>query len=348
MRSVASTPGSRAAVQTADFPGVVSLFCGAGGLDWGFARAGFRVRVAIDKSSAAIRTHKTNFPTTDSRCADLNELSLGALKSAIEKHSPPATRIGIIGGPPCQGFSRANTGSRADDPRNRLPMKYLGIVKYLQRSHLIDFVVFENVLGMRDKKHAPKYRRFKAELARLGFVVSENELCALDFGVPQARRRIVLVGLRQGCGYLPFLPIPGSGLKTVREAIEGLEEPQFFRRGLTPSDIPVHRNHWTMMPKSVRFANPSVGSRDGRSFKRLEWDKPSPTIAFGNREIHVHPSGHRRLSILEAMLLQGFPRSFVLEGNLSEQVEQVSNAVPPPLALSLAKALKHSLSGGKR
>jgi DNA (cytosine-5)-methyltransferase 1 len=99
-----------------------------------------------------------------------------------------------------------------------------------------------------------------------------------------------------------------------------------------------------MQPKSHRFLSPTAESGEGRSFRRLNWDAASPTIAFGHREIHVHPNGHRRLSIYEAMLLQGFPADFVLEGNLSEQVEQVSNAVPPPLARSIALAVKSAIS----
>ena len=94
---------------------------------------------------------------------------------------------------------------------------------------------------------------------------------------------------------------------------------------------------------SKRFLQPEESDQTGRSFRRLKWDQPSPTVAYGHREIHVHPSGRRRLSIYEAMLLQGFPDEFVLEGNLSAQVEQVSNAVPPPLARSLATAIKEAL-----
>ena len=73
---------------------------------------------------------------------------------------------------------------------------------------------------------------------------------------------------------------------------------------------------------------------------RLSWDKPSRTVAYGNREIHVHPSGLRRISIYEAMLLQGFPENFELKGNFSEQVTQISNAVPPPVSLAIAKSIK--------
>jgi len=135
-----------------------------------------------------------------------------------------------------------------------------------------------------------------------------------------------------------------KGLSTVREAIEGFVEPAFYSRGLETKEIPFHPNHWTMKPKSKRFKSPINGNGDGRSFKRLQWDKASPTIAFGHREIHVHPDGTRRLSIFEAMRLQGFPSDFVLEGNLSEQVEQVSDAVPPPVAVSIATAIKRSLT----
>jgi DNA (cytosine-5)-methyltransferase 1 len=100
-----------------------------------------------------------------------------------------------------------------------------------------------------------------------------------------------------------------------------------------------------MQPKSHRFTNPEAINGGGRSFRRLKWDAPSPTVAFGHREIHVHPEGRRRLSIYEAMLLQGFPEGFVLEGNLSEQVAQISNAVPPPLARSVAAAVRRALDG---
>jgi len=133
------------------------------------------------------------------------------------------------------------------------------------------------------------------------------------------------------------------GKLTVRDAIGDLVEPAFFERTLKKADIPLHPNHWTMKPKSYRFYQDFDENNKTRSFRKLNWDKASPTIAFGNREIHVHPNGRRRLSIYEAMLLQGFPSSFELKGNLSQQVQQISNAVPPPLAKSLAAALTQSM-----
>ena len=327
----------------AGLPKIVSLFSGAGGLDLGFRRNGFVVPLAIDFSAAAIQTHRRNFKETLGIVADLVELGPAGVLDHVTSTIPRGERIGIIGGPPCQGFSRGNPNSRSDDPRNELPSLYIQIVRSLKKHYSVDFVVFENVLGMKDKKHLPTYHALVADLKSLQFDVTENELCSLEFGVPQNRRRIILTAMRNDldCELPP--PKKRKGPATVKDAIAGLPDPVFFARGLTPAEFPVHPNHWTMKPKSNRFSNPVVVT-GGRSFRRLSWDKPSPTIAFGHREIHVHPEGLRRLSIYEAMILQGFPKTFVLEGNLSEQVTQISNAVPPPLATSIAAAVKTALT----
>jgi DNA (cytosine-5)-methyltransferase 1 len=337
--------GFKKSASRKNLPKIVSLFCGAGGLDLGFKEAGFTISVAIDASDAAIRTHKKNFYRTKAVVGDLIKLQPAGVLDLVRKKLNPGQRIAVIGGPPCQGFSRANTSSLSDDPRNRLPKLYLEIVNALQSVYAVEFIVFENVLGIRDKKHVETYKALMQGIGALGFDVTEKELCSADFGVPQNRRRIVLSGMRAGQGYTQVKPRKRRGLETVRQAIGKLEPPAFFKRGLEPEDIPVHPNHWTMQPKSRRFLNPEAETGRGRSFRRLDWDAASPTIAFGHREIHVHPDGHRRLSIYEALLLQGFPAEFVLEGNLSEQVEQVSNAVPPPLARSVALAVKRALSG---
>lgn len=325
-------------------PQVVSLFCGAGGMDLGFKEAGFRIPIAFDNSAAAIRSHKRNFRRTKSIVADLVELQPAGVLAHVQKRIPAGSRIGVIGGPPCQGFSRANTTAQSDDPRNALPDLYLRIVEALKGCYTVEFVVLENVLGIRDRKHAAKYKEIVDRLGAIGFKVTEKELCAADFGVPQNRRRILLSGMRKRQKYTAVKPRKRKGVSTVKEAIGHIKkQPVYFKRGLLPKTFPVHPNHWTMQPKSHRFSNPDSLDSEGRSFKRLGWDAASPTIAFGNREIHIHPSGTRRLSIYEAMLLQGFPKTFVLEGNLSEQVEQVSNAVPPPLARSVARAVRRSL-----
>lgn len=327
-----------------DKPLVISLFCGAGGLDLGFKQEGYAISLAIDSDKSAIETHRFNFKKTTAILADLTQIGPdGVLDYALES-IVEGSKIGIIGGPPCQGFSRANISSNPNDLRNLLPALYVEIISKLQENYVIEFVVFENVMGMKDKKHEEKYFQLTSGLSSLGFEIAEEELCATDFGVPQYRHRIIVTAVRSGQGYLPVVPLKTNNGLTVRDAIGHLTEPALFRKNILPSEIPLHPNHWTMQPKSPKFSTKDFNISTSRSFRKLNWEKASPTIAFGNREIHVHPNGHRRLSIFEAMLLQGFPIDFELKGNLSQQVQQISNAVPPPLARSLAKALTVSMN----
>lgn len=337
-------------------PKIVSLFSGAGGLDLGFHLSGFQLTFAVDLSASAISTHRRNFKDAVSIAADLEELGPEGVLTHLEGLLNPGEPIGVIGGPPCQGFSRANTGSAANDPRNRLPLLYLEIVEALQEEYEVEFVLFENVLGIRDAKHSVTFRGILDKFREIGLTPDVHEYSALDYGVAQTRNRVIISGFRDESVALLFEPqkIPATDL-TVRAVIGALPDPAYFARDLDKSAIPHHENHWTMRPVSKRFSRQGGADRAGRSFRRLEWDKPSPTVAYGHREIHVHPKGHRRLSIYEAMLLQGFPSHFVLEGTLSSQVEQVSNAVPPPLAQALATAIRSAMhhasqqpSGGRR
>jgi DNA (cytosine-5)-methyltransferase 1 len=170
------------------------------------------------------------------------------------------------------------------------------------------------------------------------------------FGVAQRRPRLFIVGLNrerypEGSFLFPEPPLLVKP-RTVEMELKGLPEPVFFQRGLTPAEIPYHPNHWTMLPRSSKFRDPNqrLNWSRGRSFRVLRWDAPSWTVAYGHREVHVHPGGHRRLSVYEAMRLQGFPSSYVLEGTLSNQFRLVGDAVPPPLARALAVALDAFIS----
>ena len=156
------------------------------------------VPLAIDVSTAAIRTHQRNFKDTHGVVADLIKLGPSGVLAHVTAKIALGERIGLIGGPPCQGFSRGNTNSRSDDPRNELPSLYIQIVRSLRKHYTVDFVVFENVLGMKYKKHLPTFHALVADLKGLEFDVTENELCSLEFGVPQKRRRIILTAMRNG------------------------------------------------------------------------------------------------------------------------------------------------------
>lgn len=247
--------------------------------------------------------------------------------------------VGVIGGPPCQGFSRGNVHALAADPRNQLPFRYAQIVKEFKRRFGIRFFVFENVLGLLSAKHVARFGDIKDAFKEAGFKVFQSDLNAVAFGVPQRRRRLFIVGLNDTLEADTEFAFPEGTAPavTLRQAIGQLPAPAYFARGLPTREIPHHANHWTMVPRSPKFT--AAVATEGRSFRRLKWDEPSPTVAYGHREIHVHPDGSRRLSVYEAMLLQGFPPKYRLLGCFSSQVTQVSNAVPPPLARVLAKKL---------
>lgn len=326
-------------------PKIVSLFSGAGGLDLGFQHAGYEIAFAVDNSEWAVRTYRLNFPKTHSIVADLVELGPQGLVEILDEILIEGERIGVIGGPPCQGFSRANTTAAQDDPRNKLPLHYLEIVELLQSKYDVEFVLFENVPGIRAIKHKVVFDEVLFKLSSIGLTDSVMDVCAQDYGVPQVRKRVIVSAFKSRQCVNAFVPRRNeTNCPTVRDTIGNLPEPAFYCRNINRGEFPHHPNHWTMTPRSKRFFDPDYDFKGTRSFRKLSWDKPSPTVAYGHREIHVHPSGSRRLSIYEAMRLQGFPHSFVILGSLSAQVDQVSNAVPPPVALELARAASRALS----
>ena len=318
---------------------LISLFTGAGGLDYGFSLAGFKTVFAADYSKEAVDTFNKNLGDKVAIKLDLSKIKpVDFIKKLPAGEAP----IGLIGGPPCQGFSRGNVFADADDPRNTLPFRYATLLDALNKKFKLHFFVFENVADLTGPKHIKRFNRIVNRLRKAGFNVFFEVLNAADYSVPQRRKRVFIVGLNNNLYPDAKFSFPPKikKIKTVSDAIAHLPTPQFYKRGMMAEEIGYHPNHWTMMPKSAKLKN---GLSSGRSFRRLEWNEISPTVAYGNREIHVHPDGGRRLSILEAMLLQGFPESYKLTGNLSSQVTQVSNAVPPPMAKAIAKQLKEIL-----
>lgn len=327
---------------------VLSLFSGAGGLDEGFHQAGFRIGFGCDIAPAAVLTHNYNHPQSHAIQLDLSVTTAEEIMLEWVNRNRDIHPCGIIGGPPCQAFSVGNVHQKEDDPRRLLPGHYARIIRDINKEWGLDFFVFENVPGLASDKHYASYRDFKLRCDEAGFRVFERVLDAQDFGVAQVRPRIFVVGVnKEKFPYLKDFHFPkGNSMRlTVKDKIFGLPEPVFYKKGLLPEDIPYHPNHWCMNPKSEKFKNGLMrpGTVVGRCFRVLSWDKPSWTVAYGNREVHVHPSGRRRLSIFEAMLLQGFDMHYRLLGNMSEQISLISDAVPPPVARELAIAIASQL-----
>jgi DNA (cytosine-5)-methyltransferase 1 len=325
--------------------GLLSLFCGPGGLDEGFHQAGFSTFVAIDNDKECINTFALNHPSTHTSVEDITQLTIQKLDKIAGSTISP---LGVLGGPPCQSFSVSNVHQFNEDPRHRLPEAYARLLAKLNERNPISFFVFENVPGLLGKKHLHRYERFKRLFARAGFKLCEALLDAQDYGVPQERSRIIIVGINEkkhpGKVWIP--PKPEKTVITVGDVLHGLPHPIFNAPGLDPQSFPVHPNHWCLVPRSAKFTNGKLepGTMFGRSFRTLQWDKPSWTVAYGHREVHVHPNGKRRLSMYEALLLQTFPSKYRLTGNLSAQIRLVSEAVPPRLAYHIAKSIRETLS----
>ena len=323
---------------------LLSLFCGSGGLDLGFEQAGFETGLAFDIHEPSIQSYNHNRPDRNiGHIADIREITLESIDRFYGGIFKPTA---VIGGPPCQSFSRSNIHKIVDDPRSELLLHYLRLVESLHRRSPLSFVVMENVPEISTFEKGKHFERICRKLKSLGFKTSAKVLDAANFSVPQVRKRIFLLGLNTQSSYnSPWVTLNNfhsSNVRTVFDAIANLDEPAFFERGLDMSKHTVHPNHWCMVPKSDRFKHNQLipGDCSRRSFRTLEWERPSYTVAYGNREVHVHPSGKRRLSVYEAMLLQGYPSDYVLKGTLSDQFQQVSQAVPPPMAKAIALSIK--------
>lgn len=325
---------------------LLSLFSGCGGLDLGFEQAGFKIGLAYDIRADAIASWNRNRPRVASgRVADLWSVSLADMDRNFRGAFEPS---GVLGGPPCQSFSRANRSPQANDPRSKLVRHFFSLaLRFHRHRRPLDFILMENVP---DLVGAEGGRLLSEEIKRLekhGFDTHKFLVNAVNYSVPQHRLRLFVLALpAMGAAMEGWsLPDGTEEKKTVGDAIRGLPTPVHFTRGIEENGIPVHPNHWCMMPKSKKFFDGSLveGYSSARSFKTLAWNKPSPTASYGHREVHVHPEGKRRLSVFEAMRIQGFPDDYVLEGTLSSQIDQVSEAVPPPLAEAIARSIRVAL-----
>ena len=334
--------------QPTETESVISFFSGCGGFDLGFASAGFSIGLALDVDEMAVESYNHNCDKAVCHVADLAETNAEAIIKLYRKNCGSVSPRGVIGGAPCQTFSNGNVHFNVNDARHMLPRRYACMLRALNEKYDLDFFVFENVKGIKSPKHRKEYTTIKRLFSRAGFRLFEGELNAANFGVAQHRCRVFIVGFNK-IKYpnleFKFPAVETSTPLTVSSKLNGLPQPLFFKRGTQKDDIPFHPNHWTMYPWSRKFMDGSLNKdhKQGRSFRVLQWDKPSLTVAYGNREIHIHPDAQRRLSVYEAMLLQGFPKDYELLGTLSDQIRQISDAIPPQLGAAVGTAIHNAL-----
>ncbi len=325
-------------------PIVLSLFSGCGGLDLGFEQAGYEVGLAYDIRAPAIESHNHCLKNKSALVRDVLTIELEHIdKDYGAKFCPN----GVIGAPPCQSFSRANSSKKEKDPRTKMVEVFFDMALKIHDSRGgLDFIVMENVPEV---SRADGGRLLEKEIERLekkDFTVHSHRYDASKYGVAQTRHRLILIAINKSVPQNPWLkPAEQTEALTVRDLIADLPEPVYFNQSKTVDDFPEHPNHWCMTPRSKKFTDGTLSSvrLNGRSFKTLHWDKASYTVSYGNREVHIHPNCKRRLSVYEAMLLQGFPKTFVLKGTLSDQISQVSEAVPPPLAKAIAQSITSAI-----
>lgn len=306
---------------------VVSLFSGAGGLDLGFKMAGHEIIWANDLYGDAVETYRHNIGN-HIVCEDI---------SKINAEDIPACDI-IIGGFPCQGFSVANTKRHEGDARNALYKELIRIIDAKKPK----FFLAENVKGLTNLAKGKVFEMILGDFADLGYVVKYKILNAADYGVPQIRQRVIIVGVRKDIDFEYEYPKPThdkngeNGLPcwvSVGEAMAAIPDPDL------PNDLPNHE-----YSKYKLNFNGYIGHRE------LDPDKPAPTVTArgdnkGGVVILPHPNSKRRMSCRELATVQSFPLDYCFSGNRSSVYRQIGNAVPPLLGFAVADVFNQYKGG---
>ena len=298
----------------------VSLFCGAGGLDLGFHKAGFKTLWANDFDKDACDTHR-KWSKAEVVCGDI---------SKVDYSSIPQSDI-ILGGFPCQGFSLSGP-RKIDDKRNVLYKHYVKLVKQNQPYLFIG----ENVKGLLTMGNGQVIEAIIDDFSSCGYNMFYQLVNAKDYGVPQDRERVIIVGIRKDLGITSFSLPEYKGKKyTLRDALKDLDE-----------------------PKEEDVCNAPYSSRYMSRNRKRGWDEVSYTIPAMAKQVALHPSSPdmiklgqdnwifgtegktRRLSWQEVAAIQTFPKNMYFYGDLTSKYKQIGNAVPVRLAYFVAKSVR--------
>lgn len=299
---------------------IIDLFSGAGGMSLGFERAGFDISLGVEQSDSAIQTYRENFKHK-AKQADIQSLDA--------KDLPDAS--GIIGGPPCQDFSRDN--SKRGGEKTKLIFEFARIVC----TKSPDFFVMENVPGILDFE--TRFNRFKQKMRLAGYQISVIELNAKNYGVPQNRKRVFTIGASN----IPLLSLPVDKKRTtVGDVLMDLPQ---LSAGESSNEYYNHTapDHSNKVIKRIENTKPGESIYDSwGSKKRLDESEISPTLKAGKRANfhHAHPVDNRGLTIRERARIQTFPDSFKFYGPITEQRRITGNAVPVKLSHTVADIVK--------
>lgn len=322
---------------------VVSLFTGAGGLDLGFTKAGFDIIWANEFDSTIWETFERNFSETK-----LDKRSIVDVPTSDIPFSD-----GIIGGPPCQSWSEAGAGRGINDKRGQLFFEYIRLLKDKQPA----FFLAENVSGILHPKHKEAFENILKQFESVGYNISYKLLNANDYGVPQDRLRVIIIGYhKKKVGFSFEFPDPLPHKPTLKEAIFDLRLAKPARESnKTNGDLKIS-NHEYM---NGGFSTIYMSRNRVRS-----WDEPSFTIQAGGRHAPIHPQApkmkfisqnkrifvpgkeplYRRLSIRECARIQTFPDTFIFHyRDVADGYKMIGNAVPVQFAYHIARKISSDL-----
>ena len=323
----------------------VSLFSGAGGLDIGLEQAGFHTAICQEWDPVCCQTLTVNGKRVLQ--GDIRELTPDQLlqEAGIER----AQVALVYGGPPCQPFSTAGKKQGIRDPRGSLFRDFVRFVDDIRPR----FFLMENVQGL-TSSYIPNsdqtaYDIICSEFLRIGYTFSSELLNAADFGVPQARKRMIFMGSRDNEPI--HLPKPNSEKQqTLRDAVYDLKDDPGLCAEFSPSRLKFLRmvpegGNWRSLPEEVLDeamggARHSGGGKVG-FYRRLGWDKPCPTLVTSpiqKATMLCHPEYDRPLSVREYARIQQFPDNWVFCGRMMEQYRQIGNAVPVGLGKAIGEA----------
>jgi DNA (cytosine-5)-methyltransferase 1 len=358
---------------------IFSFFAGAGFLDYGFETEGFQVVYvneyhkpfleAYRYSRQRLEIPEPEFGYYDGSITDFDAPELNAkLGEKVFESKRDGSIVGFIGGPPCPDFSIGGKNRGRNGENGKLSKSYVDLI-VRQRP---DFFLFENVKGLwKTKKHREFYDELKFQLEFAGYKFTERLTNAIEYGAPQDRERVILLGFldyetkdsldKDKFDWLKFAPYPGKNAfsynwietseyaeDSVLPCPEGIPAELTVEYWFRKNDVENHPNSQDCFtPKAglARFRSVSEGDVSKKSFKRLHRWRYSPTAAYGNNEVHLHPYKSRRISAAEALAIQSLPKNFELPPRmtLSNMFKTVGNGVPYLAAKNLACSIKSFL-----
>lgn len=335
----------------------IDLFSGCGGLSHGLEMAGHECLLGVDANREAIQTFAANHHKAAVYLGDIKKLKEKNLMKLLGGKKVEM----VVGGPPCQGFSTVGKGE-VEDTRNQLFKEFVRIVRVTNPR----VILFENVTGLVAKKNQMILKKIFQQFERLGYSMDARVMSAEEFGVPEKRRRTIIVGVKDGEFSFP-LATHGSRVKknivTVEKALKNLKAKngKTFNHDVTLAQVKnkEDRERLKFIPagKGIRYEQDEKNYLPKRLHYGMDWEKlrehrfrqtrlqrlplkePSPTI-LTSRTSYYHPVEPRYLTPREAAACQSFPNDFIFHGSQTAVFRQIGNAVPPLLARALGEAVK--------